>query len=30
MVADHVDHVGDRSFTERFIGRIDAVLGFFD
>lgn len=30
MVADHVDHVGDRSFTERYIGRIDAVLGYFD
>ena len=30
MVADHLDHVGDRGFTGRFIGRIDAVLGFFD
>jgi hypothetical protein len=30
MVAEHVDFVGDRSFTERFIGRIDAVLGYFD
>ncbi|WP_350001528.1 alpha-L-rhamnosidase C-terminal domain-containing protein [Pseudarthrobacter sp. WHRI 8279] len=30
MVADHVDHVGDRSFTERFISRIDAVLRHFD
>jgi hypothetical protein len=30
MVADHVNHIGDRSFTERFIGRIDAVLRFFD
>ena len=29
MVAEHVDFVGDRSFTERFIGRIDAVLGYF-
>lgn len=30
MIADHVNHVGDRSFTERFVGRIDAVLGYFD
>lgn len=30
MIADHLDHVGDRAFTGRFIGRIDAVLGFFD
>ena len=30
MVADHLDHVGDRAFTRRFLGRIDAVLGFFD
>lgn len=30
MVADHLDHVGDRAFTGRFIGRIDAVLGLFD
>ncbi|MBU8867730.1 alpha-L-rhamnosidase C-terminal domain-containing protein [Paenarthrobacter aromaticivorans] len=30
MVADHVAHVGDRSFTERFMGRIDAVLRQFD
>jgi alpha-L-rhamnosidase len=30
MVADHVAHVGDRSFTERFTGRIDAVLRQFD
>ena len=30
MVADHLDHIGDRAFTGRFIGRIDAVLGFFD
>ena len=30
MVADHLDHVGDRAFTARFIGRIDSVLGFFD
>ncbi|MCZ9882816.1 alpha-L-rhamnosidase-related protein [Arthrobacter sp. B2a2-09] len=29
MISDHVDHVGDPSFTERFIGRIDAVLGYF-
>ncbi len=29
MISDHVDHVGDRAFTERFIGRIDAVLGWF-
>lgn len=29
MVADHVDHIGDRSFTERFVGRVDAVLGYF-
>ncbi|MBN3498067.1 alpha-L-rhamnosidase-related protein [Arthrobacter pascens] len=29
MIAEHVDFVGDRSFTERFIGRIDAVLGYF-
>ncbi|MDR6415287.1 alpha-L-rhamnosidase C-terminal domain-containing protein [Pseudarthrobacter sulfonivorans] len=30
MVADHVAYVGDRPFTERFIGRIDAVLGYFE
>lgn len=30
MIADHVSYVGDRSFTERFIGRIDAVLGYFN
>ncbi|HEY5879365.1 MAG TPA: alpha-L-rhamnosidase C-terminal domain-containing protein [Nakamurella sp.] len=30
MVADHLDHVGDRAFTGRFLGRIDAVLGYFD
>ncbi len=30
MIADHLDHVGDRAFTGRFVGRIDAVLGFFD
>ncbi|MFE5839179.1 alpha-L-rhamnosidase C-terminal domain-containing protein [Arthrobacter sp. NPDC056493] len=29
MIAEHVDYVGDRSFAERFIGRIDAVLGYF-
>lgn len=29
MVADHVAHIGDNAFTERFIGRIDAVLGYF-
>lgn len=29
MIAEHVDFVGDRSFTERFIGRIDAVLGYY-
>ena len=30
MVAEHLDHVGDRAFTRRFIGRIDSILGFFD
>lgn len=30
MVADHVDHIGDRAFTERFSGRIDGVLGWFN
>jgi hypothetical protein len=30
MIADHLDHVGDRAFTGRFLGRIDSVLGFFD
>ncbi|MBT8163199.1 MULTISPECIES: alpha-L-rhamnosidase C-terminal domain-containing protein [Arthrobacter] len=29
MIADHVSYVGDRPYTERFIGRIDAVLGYF-
>jgi alpha-L-rhamnosidase len=29
MIADHVNHVGDRSFTERYVGRIDAVLSYF-
>lgn len=29
MMAEHVDHVGDRAFTERFISRMDAVLGYF-
>ncbi|PTT60996.1 alpha-L-rhamnosidase-related protein, partial [Arthrobacter sp. HMWF013] len=30
MVEDHVSYVGDQPFTERFIGRIDAVLGYFN
>jgi len=29
MIAEHVDFIGDRAFTERFVGRIDAVLGYF-
>lgn len=29
MVAEHVSYVGERAFTERFIGRIDAVLSYF-
>jgi alpha-L-rhamnosidase len=29
MIADHVNYVGDQSFTERYIGRIDAVLSYF-
>lgn len=29
IVGDHLDHIGDRAFTGRFIGRIDSVLGVF-
>jgi len=30
MVRDHLFYVGDHDFTKGFIGRIDAVLGYFD
>ena len=30
MVGEHLDHIGDRSFTGQFLARIDAVLAVFD
>ena len=30
MLAEHLDHVGDREFTRQFLDRMHEVLGFFD
>lgn len=30
MVAEHLDHVGDREFTRQFLARVHAVLAVFD
>ncbi|WP_232550265.1 alpha-L-rhamnosidase C-terminal domain-containing protein [Propioniciclava soli] len=30
MLADHLDHVGDRSFTRPFLPRVHAILSVFD